>query len=340
MYNEIDDLFPENKEKIEKRKSLISELNALEEEYERTSKKQDIEETKSDTFLPSSFLDSRKKGKKKKENPNVDDWMDLMENLKMEGTKKKKQKDVMFLLGIDEDKKGKKKKKKGKHEDEVDYSSEFQPEIALYNNLLQEQSRFVDSLQKEYDALRSSKSSSRGMTKNMSDLVERITDARTLNMQLIKEKVNTKKTIADLTIKQKKELNTGIGEGENLGDFASSYLKSMIDTKNNYLNGDASDEISDYNEDDDYYDEYLDEQLSDTDRSSDIDTQLKYEKSNVKVYVQITNDDIENYEFVAIDEDGNEITDYPVPPKSSISVNRSINVATDTYGRKFNIIWK
>ena len=65
--------------------------------------------------------------------------------------------------------------------------------------------RFTDSLQKEYDAIKSVKSSARGVSKQMSDLIENITEARSLSMQLVDKHVNVKKQIAELNIKQKEK---------------------------------------------------------------------------------------------------------------------------------------
>jgi hypothetical protein len=60
----------------------------------------------------------------------------------------------------------------------------------------------------------------------------------------------------------------------------------------------------------------------------------------VQVYVVITNNDVENYEFLAKDQDGIVIDDYPLPNHTNISVNRSTNIATDTFGKKYTIIWQ
>ena len=39
-------------------------------------------------------------------------------------------------------------------------------------------------------------------------------------------------------------------------------------------------------------------------------------------------------------EDGDALHDYPLPLKTSISVNKSTNIATDSYGKKYFIIWE
>jgi hypothetical protein len=51
-------------------------------------------------------------------------------------------------------------------------------------------------------------------------------------------------------------------------------------------------------------------------------------------------DGVDNYRFVAKDEDGNEIYDYPEPVRTAISINRATNVASDKYGNKYHIIWE
>jgi hypothetical protein len=77
-------------------------------------------------------------------------------------------------------------------------------------------------------------------------------------------------------------------------------------------------------------------------RPEEVDKYLEYENKNITVYVCIRNDETDinnNYEFIAKDEDGNIIDDYPLPNHTSISINRSTNIATDTYGKKYYIIW-
>ena len=335
MYDEVDDLFPENSDKVKRRKELLSQLNEMEEESDSFNK--EVEES---SFLPSSFFDGKLSGKKKKKEKSMDDWMDICENLKMKKPSRKggkKNSDPFFLESGGK----KKKKKKEKKQQEVDYRKEFEVEAALYKNLLQDQTRFTDSLQKEYDAIRSTKSSSRGVTKTLTELIQQITSARSLSMQLVEKNVNVKKLIADLSLKQKKELGLLSGDAENLGEFASSYLKQMMDERKNIVNGSSDDtEIIDYGEDDDELSSFLNEQLGETDRTEAAQKQLEYENLNVKIYAVIYNDNAEDYDFVAYDDNNEIIDDYPVPVKTSLSINRSTGVATDTYGRKYFIKWE
>ena len=43
---------------------------------------------------------------------------------------------------------------------------------------------------------------------------------------------------------------------------------------------------------------------------------------------------------MAKDEEGEIIDDYPLPIHTQLSINRSTNIATDTYGKKYQIISK
>ena len=331
-YN-FDDVLPGH----EKHKKLVSKLMEIEsDELVNT-----ISNTSStSSFLPSSMIKEKKPKKNKEYDP--DDWFNEMmgvDSIKVNKRKNAKgydffENDVIF---------GKKKKKKKKKDKDglIDFNKEFEPELALYKNLLIAQNRFTDDLQKEYDSITSSKSTSRGITKQLADLIENITDARALSMQLVEKNVNAKKLIAELTMKQKKE--NGIGEdGENMADFASNYLKQMLNERQNLLSGNGDNTVSEYT-DDEMFDilsdtlESSDEELFN--RSEETDAYLKYENQNVKIYVVITDNDVENYEFIAKNQDGVLIPDYPLPFKTKISINRSTNIATDTYGQKFNIIW-
>ena len=113
----------------------------------------------------------------------------------------------------------KKKKKKKKKGEMIDYNKEFEIEAALYKNLLQEQNRFTDSLQKEYDRLKSAKSTARGISKTMTDLIENITQARSLSLQIVDKTVGLKKTTADLMMKQRKEFGASLENNSDMNTF-------------------------------------------------------------------------------------------------------------------------
>lgn len=333
-YDEIDTLFPDDddtKKKKSKRKKLLSQLEEVESSYDYDS------ESTSPSFLPSSLLKDPKK-EEPEDDMDDNDWLNVLVNMKGRKPKGRRRKSDDLFVPFGEGKKKKKKKKKGEKE-LVDYNKEFETELNLYKNLLQDQSKFTDSLQKEYDSIKAVKSSSRGINKTMSDLIENINSARSLSMQLVEKNVNTKKLIAELTMKQNKEAGL-LNDGEDMGAFASTYLKQMLNERQAIMgNGNGDSSITDFNDDDDMFD-LLEENLGETDRASEVEKYLKYENRNVTIYASIDSDDVENYDFVAKDEEGEIIDDYPLPIHTQLSINRSTNIATDTYGKKYQIIWR
>lgn len=333
--NDFDSLVPGNKKS--KREKILEQLDELNNEEPLPQK---TIENNSSNFLPSS-LSPKKKQKNIRPQKTEDEWFnDLIEKseIKLNCGKRKTIFDDVFNP---DGKKKKKKKKKDKNEP-TDYEKKFEPEAALLRNLLIDQNKFVDSLQKEYDFLKSSKSTSRGINKNITDLISNITNARNLSMQLIDKNTSLKKTIADLTMKERKELfSNSLNDSENLNDFASTYLKQMISERHQLMNGTNSD-ISDYSADE------MASIVSDTllnsnnseERSDETKKYLEYENRNVRIYVYMNPSDETDYDYVAIDENDEELYDYPLPFKGKLTVNRSTNIATDVYGQKYSIRWR
>ena len=141
-------------------------------------------------------------------------------------------------------------------------------------------------------------------------------------------------------MKQKKELNGGI-DGDDLSSFGANYLKNLLNNRAVFYDGgNGAPEVSEYSEDE-MFNNISDILDNDENAKRDDETELylKYENRNVTIYVYIENDDVENYQFIAKDENGDEIFDYPLPAHTSIGVNRSTNIATDVYGKKYPIIW-
>lgn len=338
MYDDMEDLLPTNKNKAKNRKlSILNEIK-------------DIEDTApvNSTFLPSSLLKDNKSSKhndysnddvpvQKLEDTDVYEWFSALNAICAKPSKKKLKNptdDIFESIGIK-----KKKKKKKKHGDNnlIDFKSEFDPERSLYKNLLIDQSKFVDSLQNEYDSIIGKKSSNRGLTKQMTDLIENIIQARSLSMQLVEKNVNVKKLIAELDMKQKKEF--GITNSDNLNDFAATYMRNMINAKSQSLGEGYEGVVSDYDE------SQLLEAISSAEtesRPEEVSKYLEYYDKDIKVYVVIDENDpngIDNYTFIAKDNDDNIIEDYPMPIHTSMSINRSTNMAVDKYGQKYPIIW-
>ena len=210
--------------------------------------------------------------------------------------------------------------------------------MALYQNLLMDQNKFTESLQRTYDYMTSSKSSARGVNKQMTELADTINSARTLSMQLVEKNVNAKKLIAELGMKERKEKGGLLGgDAENMSEFTAQLLKQMVNNPTTFNAGkDAI--IADYDDNDDFGDLIADE-LGDTGRAKEADMYLKYENRGVTVSVCINEQDTGDYYYIARDRDGNVLDDYPLPEKNTLSINKSTGKATDIYGKKYDIDW-
>lgn len=270
---------------------------------------------------------------------NDDEWFDTLLSIGKSSSKKKSK---GVFKDLDEVLTGKKKKKKKNKKGELtDYNKEFETEINLLKNLLVEQNRFVDDLQGKYDAMKKQKSTARGIGKFENDLVSNINTARKTSMDLVKEVISTKKTIADLTFKEKKEFGVSSGEGNNSADYASNFLKQLISVDRKSIAGDNSVEFDDIDDTDDLFDATSDALYSSEDyvsRNSEVDRYLINEHRGVKTYVVYERDN-ESWYFIAKDKDGIEIEDYPVPePMTKLSFNFSTGIAKDTFGESYTII--
>ena len=334
--NEFNSLIPGNKKS--KREKILEQLDEL--DNEELIPQKNSENIDSSNFLPSS-LSPKKKKKINQTQRNDDEWFNELINASELRVKPGKRKTIFDDVFDPDGKKKKKKKNKDKNQP-TDFEKKFEPEAALIRSLLIDQNKFVDSLQREYDFLKNNKSTSRGINKNITDLISNITNARNLSMQLIDKNTALKKTIAELTMKERKELfANSLGDAENLSDFASSYLKQMISERHQIMAGTNSD-ISDYSVDE--MANIISDALLNSDdseeRSEETRKYLEYENRNVTIYVYMNSSDETDYEYVAIDENGEELDDYPLPFKGKLTVNRSTNMATDVYGQKYIIRWK
>lgn len=295
-----------------------------------------------DVVLVSSF--------KKKEEPPAEEidstgsytdeeWMTTLASLKKPKCRKKH---ISSLFdGTDYEYGKPKKKKKKKKDDLTDYNEMFDKEIRLIQNQLQDQSKFVQSLQRRYDAMDAQKSTARGVGKYTTDLIGVLNSARALNKDLIRELVSTKKTIAELSMKEKKEFGADIDAGSDVGQFASSYLKQIMSMKKDVFDtGEFA--VDDITSDDDLFDA-ISTTISNSDqeqRTDEARRYLKYESQNVQIRLVYNSTTEEKY-FIAETDDGEIIDDYPLPTTAdSCSINRSTGIAIDKYGKKYHVIFQ
>lgn len=324
--DELDSLLSSKKKKHQ---DILDQLNELDNEEEFP-----IPVRKESSFLPSRAV---KKDERVKEDYDPDSWM--AELCASANVKVRKSKGRMDLFTSDYAKKKKKKKKKDK-DGLIDFKKEFEPEAALYRNLLIDQNRFTESLQKQYDEIHSRKSTARGTTKYESDLIKNITESRSLATQLVEKNVNLKKLTNELTMKQKKEQNAIENGDFNPSDFASNYMKQLISEQRATLQL-TNPDIADYTEDEiglSIEDNLLNDESYEG-RSDEVDKYLKYEHLQPKIICIMNKDDRNDYRYAAIGNDGIIIDDYPLPDKTTISVNESQMIATDALGQKYKLEW-
>ena len=320
---------------------IICDVSIIEKRKKKKGKKildelEELENTPSFVSV-SEYVSGRTKKKneeKEKEKEQQDEWLKMIESFEDEPIHSRKSANGIFEPYYAEN--GKKKKKKKKKEGELtDYNKEFETDAKLIRNLLVEQTKFTDALQRRYNAMAETKSSARGVGKFTTDLIAAVNQARTLSMQLVEKQVNLKKTIADLTMKEKKEFGVKNNGEEDMGLYSSRFLKEMINERGSINSMDNYDIPGDDSDIGDLFNAVMDN--IDEEQSDEVDRYLKYERSNVTIYACI-NDNDDAY-FEARDENDNVIPDYPLPEMTKLNINRSTNVASDKYSTKYPIIW-
>lgn len=270
------------------------------------------------------------------------DWFDSFIDTKIKPGKKRYND---AFLGDMEDYEPKKKKKKKKKEDKIDYSKQFATEEKLLASLLTDQMNLVSSLQRKLDHMMETKSTAMGVSKYMTDFIEGLNQARSLSMQLVDKKVNIKKTIADLNMKERKEFGKKDGDdARDMTAYSASVLRQIMGDRQNIVQqgpvnmSDNSpinfDDIDQFPDIDDMMAE-----VTGDDPNDESNTYLKYEDSDVRIKIiyRGRNNDRMDYDFVAEDGNGNELTDYPLPIKTALSINNSTGFATDAYGQRYPI---
>lgn len=309
----VEDFIPKRKDRVSK---IVSDVNDM------------------TPILPSQILASKHE---EEEIGNVDEyygndeWMHSLTSMaKIRATRSSD-----GLLDPDEmgRQKKKKKKKKGKG---TDFEEKFAGELTLLRGLLKDQTAFVNSAQKTYNAMQSQKASARGVGKYTTDLMISINSGRTLAKDLVKEIINTKKTIADLTMKEREKLAKELGvDSDELTSWSSNFLKTLTSRDRLAIEQEIGG-IEDIESDEDLF-AAIDDTIGGEDMDNESYKYLKYENRKPSVrarYNQATGDTT----FYAVAEDGDVLDDYPVPMDGTyLDVNLSTSIGTDEYGRKFAV---
>lgn len=302
----------------------------------------DVIDSSSEVMSISSF---RPKKNSKKEDiqetakpDDSDDWLETLASFKPEPIRASRARGGSGLFDYeDRDTRRKKKKgKKGKVDEGPDYSKEFEPEVKILQNILEDQLRFVNSLQRRYDTVESTKSAARGVGKFTTDLINAINQGRSASVQTANSVVSVKKTIADLKIKANKDKVEGIGE--DMGSYSSQFLKKILNQSRQDLSAYGGEVVPVDGDPDDIF-AGIEGSLSDEERPDEVEKYMKY-GTDVDLAVCIDRE-TKDYEFVARNRvTGEIIPDYPTPTVSKLEINDSTNMASDEWYNKYPIIWK
>lgn len=242
-------------------------------------------------------------------------------------------------------------------EDENEFKKEFAEELAMLNDLLDEVNSFGKKLDKKFDAIDGSKA--KGMSKYLNELITSILTSKTTKLQILKEISSLKKNIQELKIKSDSK-KANLGDNGSLESSANSYFREIMKVgRNTFVNNfdyDVDNTITDseYSSNDDI--EYVNslpaahneihnrisERLEEegAGRSEDGDKYIRYENMKVDLVIKfnVLNND---WEVVAIDKDGQQVIDYPVPTKKElgkVKFSADNKYATDKFGRSFKVI--
>lgn len=307
----------------DRKNKVLSELDELE----------DLESEMISSYRPKKKKKEKESEEKiKQETDAINDWLETVEEFNNEPIQRSRNSRNHNVF----EHYGKKKKKKKKKDGELtDFNKEFEPEQLMIDEVLKDHCRFLDDLQRQYYEMTKTKSSARGVGKYTTDLASSISDARKLTLDIVKEKASIKKTVADLKMKEKKDLSAknNADNDDELGFYSAKVLKNMINDTS------ERDDIKEMGISDDLEDLYdnINNEIEHTSDEEETNKYLKYEKAGVNIYLATDKSTGENY-FVAKDKDGNDIPDYPLPEMEDVTINERTGFGTDKYNREYKIL--
>lgn len=266
---------------------------------------------------------------------------------------------------------------KDRKKDTNEYKKEFNDELTLLYEALQVATNMANTVEGQYGA--TSKSRTRGISKYSNDLLNNYNSLSTTRLSIIKEIVNIKKTAMDLKLKDEKNKQDDGAAAASVNQVASSYLNSFFGNRNGYLSslasqdgvgteavntgmiqedhfdnivsdvlskndstGDVNTGIVDIEREDDVFDNFFNERLADEGnelRREGGTNNIANENRNVRVVVYQNAQDNSEWEFVAIDAEGQEVIDYELPDVMHIGkMTFREKFASDERGRSYEII--
>ena len=219
--------------------SIYSQLLSKRQQ-EREEKRSRIEEERAQRKIEEDEKytndDGTKMSKKEKQEAALNNWQDIITNLTGDDLeyKSKKKNKKKYRKWIDDDTDGntiitaKAKKVKKKN-----YNKEFEPELNMLRSLIADQNKFNADLWKRWQLIMGpAAKDSQVPTKTMVDMAAALNAGRSNALSMLNNIGNIKKTIADLTMKQKKldsELGgAGIVDNTDLALLGSSIGANLL----------------------------------------------------------------------------------------------------------------
>lgn len=321
--------------------SLYSLYNDMirQREAKKEIKKQQKEESLSNN--QDDQIDDRPLTRKEKSERAMNAWKDVIssitgDDLDYVPPKKKKNK---YKKWIGEDDTGNSMLvDKPKRKKKVNYNKEFEYELNMLKNIVSAQNKFADDLEKRFRNMAGPNTKdSAPLNKTAVDLASSVTASRNGALSVIKEITGVKKTIAELTMKDKKLEQDGHGSSvtnmqdlDLLGSSIASRLEPAPIKKPSVsiYNDDTPSEI-----DNNVYDE-IDNSVDIID-DIEISPFAKFDRVPTKTIVEYTPSE-SKYRFKTINNTtGEEIVDYPNPTFKITNFDEKNKVARDVFDTEY-----
>lgn len=234
-------------------------------------------------------------------------------------------------------------------DDEDYYDKRFSKEYSLLHALLGQVEKDSKAVNNKIKELVSSKKPGIGKY-SVVDLWNTANSMHTTKLQTIKEIANIKKLASELKLKEMKNLPP---ENTSVEGVASDYYNTILKGgRKSFINAMGADGAETHLDDND--EGYISSNTPIVTNISNMNIKRSgYEEEGTEYttsYIETENDEIQVYvqrfddgemEFCALDKDGREVRDYPLPDQSLIStlnIRPDSNYTFDEYGRKYKII--
>lgn len=222
-------------------------------------------------------------------------------------------------------------------DNKVDPNKIFTAEVNSLRTLEADQTKALKLFEKKfYESL--GERGKMGLTEEDIEAMAAITAARNAIAGMAKERVNIKKNIADIRIKQNQQApgsapnpNAPLGSSSNSMDIGRSILDNIFDSPTSTMTPMTN---IDYNP----------TNVGDAGRVLDslvpnVNNNLGFESMEPTTYVVVgeTDDDVE---FVTYDKDGNILSDFKNPDANIVTIDRDARKATDQYMVEYQLKFK